>query len=54
MRERPAKAALVAICRICCVFALAAALAGCDKCGDWYSPFKLHTESCKDEAPRPQ
>jgi hypothetical protein len=39
--------------RLLCVLALAALLSGCDKCGDWWwAPSQ--SQSCKDEAPRPQ
>jgi len=53
MGGRPRKSVSVAI-RLGCVLALAAMLAGCDKCGDWYSPLKFGMQACKDEAPRPK
>jgi hypothetical protein len=33
---------------------LGAMLAGCDKCGDWWSPMRGDSQSCRDQAPRPQ
>jgi hypothetical protein len=43
------------LCRLACVLALGALLAGCDKCGDWWwSPARGDSQSCRDQAPRPQ
>jgi hypothetical protein len=49
MSEQPAKTARAFVCRLLCVVALGAIVAGCDRCGDWYSPFKV--EVCKDTSP---
>jgi hypothetical protein len=49
MREQPAKA-VRAVCRLLCVLAMGAIVAGCDRCGDWYSPFKVETV-CRDTSP---
>jgi hypothetical protein len=39
------------------VLALGLALSGCDRCGDWYSPFenpfKPGPGSCRDDGPKP-
>jgi ABC-type uncharacterized transport system auxiliary subunit len=43
-----------ALRRIVCVLAVAAALAGCDRCGDFASPWKFQSQACRDEAPKPQ
>jgi len=44
--------------RVVCLLAFAGALAGCDRCGDFWSPTRSQDQtglqSCKDEAPRPQ
>jgi hypothetical protein len=29
-------------------------LTGCDKCGDWWSPMRGESQSCRDQVPRPQ
>jgi hypothetical protein len=43
------------ISRLACVVALAALLAGCDKCGDWWwSPMHSNVQACKQQAPKPQ
>ena len=34
-------------CRIACLIVLGATLAGCDKCGDWFSP--IRGEVCRDQ-----
>jgi hypothetical protein len=39
------------MCRLLCVLAMGAIVAGCDRCGDWYSPFKVETAVCKDTSP---
>jgi hypothetical protein len=54
MCEQPAKAARAFAGRLLCILALGAIVAGCDRCGDWYSPFKVATTVCKDEVPRRQ
>jgi hypothetical protein len=41
-------------CRIACLIALGAMLAGCDKCGDWWYPGRAESQVCRDQAPRPQ
>jgi len=33
---------------------LAGLLAGCDKCGDWFSPMRGDGQVCREQAPRPQ
>jgi hypothetical protein len=48
------EAARVIVCRVVGVLALAAVLAGCDRCGDFVPPIKFQAQVCKDEAPRPQ
>jgi hypothetical protein len=40
--------------RVVCMILLGATLAGCDKCGDWWSPMRSESQSCRDQAPRPQ
>jgi hypothetical protein len=40
--------------RIACLIALGALLAGCDKCGDWWSPMRSDPQMCKQTAPNPQ
>ncbi len=40
--------------RIVWIAVLGALLAACDRCGDFYRPFKIGMQACKDEAPRPQ
>jgi len=40
--------------RIACIIVLGAMLAGCDKCGDWWSPMRNDPQTCKDQAPKPQ
>jgi hypothetical protein len=41
--------------RIACIIALGAMLAGCDKCGDWWwSPMRGESQTCRDQAPKPQ
>ena len=55
MSERPnARAAYPRIGRILFTLAVAAALSGCDRCGDWWPPIKFESQACRDEAPRPQ
>ena len=51
MSEQSVKAARALVCRLVCVLALGALVAGCDRCGDWYSPFKVGTTVCKDTSP---
>jgi hypothetical protein len=33
---------------------LGATLAGCDKCGDWWSPMRGESQMCREQAPPPQ
>jgi hypothetical protein len=40
--------------RIACLIALGALLAGCDKCGDWWSPMRGDSQVCKQTPPSPQ
>ena len=40
--------------RIAGVIVLGALLAGCDKCGDWWSPMRGESQICRDQAPKPQ
>lgn len=41
-------------CRILCAITLAALLAGCDKCGDWWwSPSQGHGQVCRPDTPKP-
>jgi hypothetical protein len=41
--------------RIACLIALAALLAGCDKCGDWWwASASGEPQACRKEAPKPQ
>jgi hypothetical protein len=40
--------------RIARLIALGALLAGCDKCGDWWSPMRSDPQMCKQTAPNPQ
>jgi hypothetical protein len=49
MREQVASAARGVVCRLLCILAMGVILAGCDRCGDWNSPFKV--EACRDTAP---
>jgi hypothetical protein len=39
---------------IVCMILLGAPLAGCDKCGDWWSPMRGESQVCREQAPRPQ
>lgn len=39
--------------RIALLIVLGAMLAGCDKCGDWWSP-KGESQTCRDQTPRPR
>jgi hypothetical protein len=41
-------------CRVAVLIVLGAMLAGCDKCGDWWSPMRGESQTCRDQAPRPQ
>ena len=41
-------------CRIALLVVLGVMLAGCDKCGDWWSPMRGESQSCRDQVPRPQ
>jgi hypothetical protein len=43
-----------AIGRLACVLALGALLAGCDKCGDWWSPMRGESTACREQPPQPQ
>jgi len=49
MREQAASTARRFVCRLLCLLAMGAFLGGCDRCGDWYSPFKV--EACRDTSP---
>ena len=49
IRARSAK-----VCRIALLIVLGAMLAGCDKCGDWFSPIRGESQTCRDQAPKPQ
>jgi hypothetical protein len=49
MRKFRVSAAPGVVCRLLAIAAIGAILAGCDRCGDWYSPFKV--EACRDTAP---
>jgi hypothetical protein len=40
--------------RIACMIVLGALLAGCDKCGGWWSPMRNDPQTCKDQTPKPQ
>jgi hypothetical protein len=44
--------------RLGLMIVLGGLLAGCDKCGDWWSPMRGEalgeTQDCRDQAPRPQ
>ena len=42
------------ICRLACLLVLGALLAGCDKCGDWWSPTWSDSQACRQQTPRPQ
>ena len=42
------------LARIAAVIVLGALLAGCDKCGDWWSPMRSEIQACRDQAPKPQ
>jgi hypothetical protein len=50
---RSARSASALIGRVLVTVLLAALLAGCDRCGDWWKPFKFQSEACRDEMPRP-
>jgi hypothetical protein len=41
-------------CRLACLLVLGAMLAGCDRCGDWWSPMRGKSQVCRDQAPKPQ
>jgi hypothetical protein len=41
--------------RVALLVVLGALLAGCDKCGDWWSPPVFgDAQACRQQAPRPQ
>jgi hypothetical protein len=40
--------------RLAVLIVLGALLAGCDKCGDWWSPTWGDSQACRQQAPRPQ
>lgn len=40
--------------RIALLIVLGAMLAGCDKCGDWWSPMRGESQTCRDQVPRPR
>jgi hypothetical protein len=40
--------------RIALVIMATLTLLGCDKCGDWFSPLRGDSQSCREQAPRPQ
>jgi hypothetical protein len=44
----------VRVGRLALMIVLGAMLAGCDKCGDWWSPMRSDPQICKDQAPKPQ
>ena len=56
--EAHRRRARMKICRLAGMIALAAMLAGCDKCGDWWSPTRGEAQVellvCRDQAPPPQ
>jgi hypothetical protein len=41
-------------CRIALLIVIGAMLAGCDKCGDWWSPMRGESQTCRDQVPRPR
>jgi hypothetical protein len=47
-----------AIGRIALLIVLGAMLAGCDKCGNWWSPMRgdaqSETQVCREQPPQPQ
>jgi hypothetical protein len=55
--ERSARGATV-VARIGALVVLGALLAGCDKCGNWWSPLRGEAQGkpqvCREQAPRPQ
>jgi hypothetical protein len=40
--------------RVAGMIMLVGLLAGCDKCGDWFSPMRGDGQVCREQAPRPQ
>jgi hypothetical protein len=56
--ERPGSQRAWAIGRMAAMIVLGAVLAGCDKCGDWWSPMRGQgpgdTQACREQAPPPQ
>ncbi len=52
--DRHMRAIRTKICRIAGMIVLGAMLAGCDKCGDWFSPIRGEAQVCREQAPRPQ
>jgi hypothetical protein len=40
--------------RIALLVVLGALVAGCDRCGDWWSPLRGEAQACREQAPRPQ
>jgi len=40
--------------RIICMALLGVTLAGCDKCGGWWSPMRGESQVCREQAPQPQ
>ncbi|HEY6993684.1 MAG TPA: hypothetical protein VH397_08240 [Xanthobacteraceae bacterium] len=40
--------------RVALLIVLGALVAGCDKCGDWWSPLRGGAQACREQAPRPQ
>jgi hypothetical protein len=55
--QRDSRRAMI-IGRLGLMIVLGGLLAGCDKCGDWWSPMRGEalgeTQDCRDQAPRPQ
>jgi hypothetical protein len=49
MGAQAASAVWVVVCRLLSVAAIGVLVAGCDRCGDFASPFKV--EACRDTAP---
>jgi len=45
----------ISIGRMALLIAVGAMLAGCDRCGNWWSPLdQAQIEVCRQQAPRPQ
>jgi hypothetical protein len=52
--HQTAGATFVRCVRVLLVCAVAAVLAGCDRCGDFLPPIKFQAQVCKDDTPRPK